>query len=55
MLKLNHVFLWGYSEERKSYRLFNLITNKIIVSRDMIFDEGRVYGHKEKNMLKRKN
>lgn len=32
------VFL-GISEESKAYRLYNLVTKKIIISRDVIFDE----------------
>lgn len=29
----------GYSENSKAYKLFNPITNKVIISRDVIFDE----------------
>jgi hypothetical protein len=32
------IFL-GVSEESKGYRLFNLITERVIVSRDVIFEE----------------
>lgn len=32
------IFL-GVSEESKAYRLFNPITKKIIISRDVLFDE----------------
>jgi hypothetical protein len=32
------IFL-GVSEESKSYRLFNSITERVIVSRDVIFEE----------------
>jgi hypothetical protein len=35
----------GYSEQSKAYKLYNPLTNSIVVSRDMIFDEGGVYGH----------
>lgn len=31
--------LFGVSEESKSYRLYNLITQKIIISHDVVFDE----------------
>ena len=44
----------GYSEEIKAYMLFNLNTNKIFVSRDVIFDEGGKYGHKKKHVEKPK-
>lgn len=31
--------LLGVSEESKAYRLFDPISNKIIISRDVVFDE----------------
>jgi hypothetical protein len=37
----------GYSEQSKAYRLYNPLTNSIVVSRDVIFYEGGVYGHKK--------
>lgn len=30
----------GVSEESKTYRLYNFVTRKIMVSKDMIFGEG---------------
>ena len=33
----------GYSEESKAYRCHDPLTNKLYVSRDVIFDEGEVY------------
>jgi hypothetical protein len=35
----------GYSEQSKAYKLYNTLTNSIVVSRDVISDEGGVYGH----------
>lgn len=32
--------LLGVSEESKAYRLYNPVTQKIIISRDVVFDEG---------------
>ena len=29
----------GYSEESKAYKLYNPLTNKVVVSRDVIFSE----------------
>ena len=29
----------GYSEESKAYKLYNSLTNKVVVSRDVIFSE----------------
>jgi hypothetical protein len=40
------IFL-GYSEQIKAYRLYNPLTNSIVVSRYVIFYEGGVYGHKK--------
>ena len=33
------MFVYGYSEESKAYRLYDLTTNKVFVSRDVKFDE----------------
>ena len=44
----------GYSEESKAYGLHNPITNKILVSRDVIFDEGGVYGQQKGHVEKTK-
>lgn len=41
--KSNKMFLVGYQGESKNYRLFNPLTNKIIVSRDVIFNEKARY------------
>lgn len=43
-----------YSSTRKAYKFYNPITNKLIVSRDVIFDEGEFMVIK-KVMLRRKN
>jgi hypothetical protein len=32
--------LFGYSDESKAYRLFDPIAKKIMISRDVMFDEG---------------
>lgn len=45
----------GYSEKSKAYRLYNPLTNKLIVSRDVIFDEGGVYGHQKGHVEKPKS
>jgi len=37
----------GYYEIIKSYRLYNLKTHKVVISRDVIFYEGRAWGHKK--------
>ena len=37
----------GYSEESEAYRLYNHITNKLVASRDVIFDERGVYGYQK--------
>jgi len=36
------IFL-GVSEQSKAYKLYNPITKKIVISRDVIFDEGRFW------------
>jgi len=36
------IFL-GVSEQSKAYKLYNPITKKIIISRDVIFDEGQFW------------
>ena len=42
----NLIFI-GYSDESKGYRLFNLATNKLVVSRDVIFDEATAWNWSE--------
>ena len=34
----------GYSDESKAYRLYNPKTKKTLISQDVIFEEGKVYG-----------
>ena len=34
----------GYSEESKAYKLYNPLTNKVVVSRDVIFSEDESWG-----------
>ena len=34
----------GYSEESKAYKLYYLLTNKVVVSRDVIFSEDESWG-----------
>jgi len=48
------IFIW-YSATSKSYKLYNSLNNKLIVSRDIIFDEGGVYGHKKGHVEKTKS
>jgi len=38
----------GYSDESKAYRLYNPKTKKTLVSWDVIFEEGKVYGQQQK-------
>ncbi|CAL9016687.1 unnamed protein product [Prunus brigantina] len=38
--------LLGYSDESKAYRLFDPITKKIVISRDVVFDEGESWNWK---------
>ena len=38
----------GYSDESKAYRLYNPKTKRTLVSRDVIFEEGKVYGQQQK-------
>ena len=46
--KAEKCVLVGYSEEQKGYRCYNPLTKKIVVSRDVIFDElGSWYNSKE--------
>ena len=45
----------GYSEELKAYKFYNPLTNRLIVLRDVIFDEGGVYGHQKGQMEKSKS
>jgi len=49
-----YIFI-GYSETSKAYKLYNPLTNKLIVSRDVIFDEGGVYGHQKSHVEKTKS
>ncbi|CAM8975323.1 unnamed protein product [Rhodiola kirilowii] len=44
------VFL-GVSEQSKAYKLYNPVTKKIVISRDVIFDEERIWNWGEKDML----
>ena len=46
--KAEKCVLAGYSEEQKGYRCYNPMTKKIVVSRDVIFDElGSWYSPKQ--------
>jgi hypothetical protein len=47
---IRRVFI-GYSEESKAYRCHDPLTNRLCVSRDMIFDEGEVYFKNEGRSL----
>lgn len=40
----------GYYEASKAYRLYNAKTHKVVISRDVIFYEGRAWGHKKKKL-----
>lgn len=40
-----------YTEESKEYRIYNPKTKNIIMSRDAIFEEGKVYEYKKKCMV----
>ncbi|KAJ0522113.1 putative RNA-directed DNA polymerase [Helianthus annuus] len=39
--KTEKTILVGYSEQSKAYKLYNPTTGKVIISRDVIFDEGQ--------------
>lgn len=41
-----YIFI-GYCESRKAYRMYNPKNHKVVISRDVIFDEGRAWGHKK--------
>ncbi|KAL6320112.1 hypothetical protein AAG906_004621 [Vitis piasezkii] len=43
----------GYSSQSKGYRLYNLKTNKLIISRDVIFDEKAAWNWEEGKILKK--
>ncbi|RVW32269.1 Retrovirus-related Pol polyprotein from transposon RE1 [Vitis vinifera] len=43
----------GYSSQSKGYRLYNLKTNKLIISRDVIFDEKVAWNWEEGKILKK--
>lgn len=43
----------GYSSMSKGYRLYNLKTNKVIISRDVVFDE-KTYWNWEEDKMKEK-
>ena len=42
----------GYSETSKAYKSYNPLDNKLIISRDVIFYEGGVYGHQKGHVEK---
>jgi len=44
------IFL-GISDKSKAYRLFNLITKKIVVSRDVIFNEEAIWNWGDNNLF----
>ena len=37
--KSNKCIFIGYSNESKAYKLYNLMSGKVIINRDVIFDE----------------
>ena len=47
---VKYIFI-GYSEQTKGYRLLNPITNKLVVSRDVIFKEDDAWSWDEKGMV----
>lgn len=44
--------LFGFSEESKGYRLYNPLTKKIIVSRDVVFEETKSWNWEEDHDMK---
>lgn len=42
----------SYSEESKEYKLFNPLTKKLVVSRDVIFDEDKAWSWDDDERLK---
>ena len=43
----------GYSSQSKGYRLYNLKTNKMIISKDAIFDEKASWNWEEGKIRKK--
>jgi len=43
MIKVRNVPSWGYSEKLKAYRLYNLVTKKFIISKDVEFKETKAW------------
>ena len=44
----------GYNSQSKGYRIYNLKSNKIIISRDVEFDENVVWNWDEQKIEKKK-
>ncbi|KAM2413926.1 hypothetical protein ACFX1X_000496 [Malus domestica] len=44
----------GYSEESKAYKLYNLLIGKLVVSRDVIFNEEETWKWNNKEVNKEK-
>lgn len=55
MQRVSYVLVIGYSDTSKAYKLYNPLTSKLIVSRDVIFYEGGVYGHPKDHVEKKKS
>ena len=41
--KLENCIYIGYSENFKTYRLYNLVSKKVIISRDVNFDKAKLW------------
>ena len=48
--EVKNVFFVDYSSQSKVYRMFDLNINKIIISRDVLFDENDVWNWDEKKI-----
>lgn len=49
MIKVKSAFFLGVSEHSKAYKLYNPITKKIVISRDVVFNEENTWNWGEKS------
>ena len=41
------MYFYGYSSQSKGYRLYSLKSNKIVISRDVLFDEKAIWNQEQ--------